>query len=222
VKRLLIDGAGGFGREVLTWASDIRSSDREWEIGGFLDATPTALKPYPCSLPILGDPLAFPFTEDDVLACAVGDPVQRLTLCRELRKRGASFTTLIHPSAIVGSECRLGEGCILCPGVVVTTNVTVGDYVCLNVGTCVGHDVVIGDGCTLSPHSDIGGHAKLGEGVFLGTHAVVLPSAVVGDYAVVGAGSIVLRRVRPRVTVVGVPGREVFRSTGPGAKPGSN
>ena len=37
--RLLIVGAGGFGREVLQWALDIQSQgDVDWEVGGFLDA----------------------------------------------------------------------------------------------------------------------------------------------------------------------------------------
>ena len=215
MKRLLIVGAGGFGREVLRWASDVPSTCRDWEIGGFLDSNPAALEGYPCNLSVLGDPLRFDLAEHDVVTCAIGAPVQRLTVCRELRRRGAAFQAVIHPSALVGPDCRFGEGCILCPGVVVTTNVVLGEFVCLNVGTCVGHDVVVGDGCTLSPHCDLGGHSKLGEGVFLGTHAVVLPSAVVGDYAVIGAGSVVLRKARSRSTVVGVPAREIFKTEGP-------
>jgi sugar O-acyltransferase (sialic acid O-acetyltransferase NeuD family) len=217
MKRLLILGAGGFGREVLEWASGVPTHARDWEIGGFLDANPSATKGYPCAVAILGDPLQFNYRPDDVVVPAIGDPASRLKLCRTLQARGVQFRTIVHPSAIVGQGCRLGVGTVLCPGVVVTTNVEMGDFVCLNVGTCVGHDAVVGDGCTLSPHCDLGGACRLGEGVFMGTHAVVLPSATVGDFAVIGAGSVVLRKVQARATVVGVPAREVYRATVPQA-----
>jgi sugar O-acyltransferase (sialic acid O-acetyltransferase NeuD family) len=210
MKRLLIVGAGGFGREVLAWALDAPACGKDWRIGGFLDANPAALNGYPCDLPILADPLNFSPSADDLLVCAIGDPPPRLRLCRKLKERGAEFLTLIHPAAIVGPACRIGEGCVLCPGVVVTTNVVLGEFTILNVGACVGHDVVVGPGGTLNPHSDLGGHSTLGEGVFLGTHADVLPSVTVGDYARIGAGSVVLRKVDPHTTVVGVPARKVF------------
>jgi len=209
MKRLLIVGAGGFGREVLAWASDLPACGQEWQIRGFLDLNPLALEGYPCDLPILGNPANFPPSADDLLVCAIGDPEQRLRLCRQLKERGGQFLTLIHPTAVIGPACRIGEGCVLCPGVVVTTNVTLGDFTILNVGVCVGHDAVVGPGCILNPHSDLGGHSKLGEGVFLGTHADILPSATVGDYATVGAGSVVLRKVEPHTTVVGVPARRI-------------
>ena len=209
MKRLLIVGAGGFGREVLAWALDLPACGQEWQIGGFLDANPAALQGYPCGLPVLGDPMNFAPSEDDFLVCAIGDPAQRLRLCRHLKERGGHFLTLIHPTAVIGPACRIGEGCVLCPGAVVTTNVTVGEFTTLNVGVCVGHDAVVGPGCNLNPHSDLGGHSKLGEGVHLGTHADILPGATVGEYARVGAGSVVLRKVDPHTTVLGVPARKV-------------
>lgn len=209
MKRLMIIGAGGFGREVLAWALDCPDCGKEWKIEGFLDANTLALEGYPCDLPILGDPATHTPTPDDLLVCAIGDPVRRLALCLRLRKAGGHFLTLIHPTAVTGPAVRIGEGSILCPGAVVTTNVTLGDFTILNVGVCVGHDVTTGDACTLSPHADLGGHSKLGEGVFLGTHADVLPGAIVGDYAKVGAGSVVLKKVEPHTTVVGVPARVV-------------
>ena len=42
--RLLIIGAGGFGRELLGWALGVPPGARDWAIGGFLDANPAALE----------------------------------------------------------------------------------------------------------------------------------------------------------------------------------
>ena len=209
MKRLLIIGAGGFGREVLNWALDILPQNRDWEVGGFLDADPAVLDAYDCRLPILADPLHYSPKEDDCFICAIGHPSTKLRVCRYLKERGAQFITLIHPTAIIGDRCTIGAGCVFCPGAVVTTDVKIGDFVMMNLQSTIGHDAVVADGCTLSPHADVNGFASLGEGVFLGCHAVVLPGATVGDYAIVGAGSVVLKKVKAGVTVMGVPAKQI-------------
>ncbi len=209
MKRLLIIGAGGFGREVLHWALDVRPQNRDWEVSGFLDADPAVLDAYNCRLPILADPLHYSPQEDDCFICAIGHPSTKLKVCRSLKERGAHFITLIHPTAIHGRRCVLGEGCIFCPGSIITVDVTIGDFVTVNAHSTIGHNAVVGQGCTLSGHVDVTGYASLGEGVFLGSHAVVLPGATVGDYAVVGAGSVVLKKVKAGATVMGVPAKQI-------------
>ncbi|MFT4555059.1 MAG: sugar O-acyltransferase (sialic acid O-acetyltransferase NeuD family) [Planctomycetaceae bacterium] len=209
-KRLLIIGAGGFGREVLQWAQDIQSQrDVDWEFGGFLDANSQAFANFDIDYPVLGSPDNWQPTSNDRFICAIGDPTIRLRICRELQKRGAEFVSLIHPSAIVGSRCQIGIGTIVCPGVTVTVDVTIGEFVLLNVRSCVGHDARVGDGCTVNDFCDITGNAKLGEGVFLGSHSSVTPSAKVGDFARVGAGSVVVRPVRAHTTVMGPTAKRI-------------
>ncbi|MGA3098744.1 MAG: acetyltransferase [Bryobacteraceae bacterium] len=207
MKRLLIVGAGGFGREVLGWAQDAGPTQSDWIIGGFLDANPRALDGYPQETRVLGDPCTFAASPDDVFICAIGDPTRKLQIARDLRVRGAKFINLSHPTALRGSNCRFGVGCIFGLYSTVTANVEIGDFVTVNAHSSVGHDVVLGDGCTLSAHCDVTGFAVLGEGAFMGSHACVLPGAKVGDYAKVGAGSVVLKRVRAYATVMGVPAK---------------
>lgn len=209
MNRLLIIGAGGFGREVFNWANDVPLKNRDWEIGGFLDANPVALDGYDCNSPIRANPLTYLPRQGDCFICAIGHPATKLRVCRHLKEHGAQFITLIHPTAVIGSRCSIGEGCIFCPGAVVTTDVKISDFVTVNAQATIGHDVVIGEGCTLSGHVDITGFVSLGEGVFLGSHAVVLPNAKVGNYAIVGAGSVVLKKVKPGATVMGVPAKQI-------------
>jgi len=214
-KRLLIIGAGGFGREVLAWTRDVAADHSDWSAIALLDGNPAALDGFNVGAEIIGDPMTYIPVQTDRFLCAIGDPQTRLRLCRHIKERGGRFASLRHPTAIVGPSCRLGEGSILCPYSVVTVDATLGDFVTLNLHAIVGHDAIIGDGCTLNGHSEVLGYAKLGEGVLLGGHAVVLPDAQVGDYAKVGAGSVVLRRARARETVVGVPAKSLCPTTGP-------
>jgi len=210
MRRLLIVGAGGFGREVWAWAQDVAPAERCWGSVAFLDRNPDALGRNLPGAGIIADPEHYAPREEDVFLCAVDDPGTKLRLCRVLEARGGCFVTLRHPSVIVGPGCVIGKGCILCPGVVLTTNVTVGDFVTINLNSTIGHDVSIGNGCTLSAQVDITGFARLGEGVLLGSHATVLRSLRIDDHAVVGAGSAVLRSVAAGKTVFGAPAREVY------------
>jgi sugar O-acyltransferase (sialic acid O-acetyltransferase NeuD family) len=209
MNRLLIIGAGGFGREVLQWARDVPADRRDWELGGFLDARPGALDGFGVNLPIVGDPTGYRPGPGDCFLCALGDPDTKLRLTRGLKERGASFVTLVHPSARIPPGNRVGEGCIFCPNSGLTTNVTVGDFVTFNTYSGAGHDAVMGDGCTFSSHVDVHGSVKLGEGVFLGSHASVLSGIKVGDYAKIGAGAVVVRNVKARTSVFGNPARQI-------------
>lgn len=213
ITRLLIVGAGGFGREVLSWAEDIPRDQRNWAVAGFLDRDPAALSRYRIKHTILGDPEVYIPGTFDLFICAVGDPETKLAMAERLKSKGGRFATLIHPSAIVGQRSTIGEGSILCPRATVTADASVGAHVAINIFSSVGHDAVLGDGCTLSAFCDVTGKARLGRGVFMGSHAAVLPGVCVGDFARVGAGSIVLRKVKPRTTVMGVPAKTVFEQS---------
>ena len=209
MKRLLIVGAGGFGREILCWARDVEPTQSEWRIGGFLDANPGALDGFAVPLKILGDPAEFAPAETDLCICAIGDPATKQRIVTGLAARGAQFATLIHPTAVIGLNCRIGDGAILCPGVVVTSHVTLGRFVTLNLGATVGHDARLGDWCTLYVHADLAGKVSLGEAVLAGSHSFVLPGVTVGARAVVGAGAVVTRHVPARSSVFGVPAKVI-------------
>ncbi len=208
-KRLLIIGAGGFGREVLVWALRIPEEERVWSVVAFLDANPNALDGYGIQTSIAGNPATYQPDIDDLLVPALGDPVVKLRVSNDLKARGGQFITLVLPEAGVGDRCVVGDGCVICSRVVLTADVTVGDFVTMNVSSGAGHDSVIGNGCTLSGHVDLMGFTTLGEGVFLGSHAVVLPGVSIGDYAKIGAGSVVIRNVAAGTTVFGVPARKI-------------
>lgn len=204
-----IVGAGGFGREVRAWVMQTPKFASSYSFGGFLDENPEATARFGTHLPVVGSPATHVPEPDAVYFMGIGNPSVRLRIGRELMARGANFPVLYHPAAIVGADCSVGTGSILCPGVVLTANVVIGEFVLLNLYATVGHDACIGDGATVSCHADVTGYAEVGSCAFLSSHASVIPSAKVGERAVVGAGSVVLRSVKPGATVVGVPAKQI-------------
>jgi sugar O-acyltransferase (sialic acid O-acetyltransferase NeuD family) len=210
MKRLIIVGAGGFGREVLGWLPRCAGYGQDWSFAGFLTDGPETLTDHGYTEPILGTIDGYVIQEHDVFLVAVGEPRDKLEVVERLRQRGASFQTLIHDSSIVSRNVRIGEGVCVCPYVIVSCDVVLGAHTVLNLASTVGHDVVVGEGCTLSPHCDLTGYVRLGRGVFLGAHAAVHPRVTVGDFARIGAGSVALFDVPARTTIVGVPGKRLL------------
>lgn len=211
MKRLLIVNAGEFGRVVLDWILAIPPEQRDWQVGGFLDDRPSILENYKCDYRIIGSPFTFKLSESDCLICAIYEPKLKLEYCRKLKECGAKFITLVHPTAIIGSSCSLGEGTIIGPGAWLMCNATLGSFVTLNPYAGVGHDTRIGDGCTLSPQCTVAGWITLDEGVLVGTHSSIMPNITVNQYAVIGAGSAVFGNVSSNTTVVGVPAKKLPR-----------
>jgi sugar O-acyltransferase (sialic acid O-acetyltransferase NeuD family) len=206
MNRLVLAGAGGFGREVYSWAHSTTSPAGPWEEIVFIDDKPDALEAIGFPARCIGTIAEYRPSDGDRVAITVGAPSAKVHLEAVLAPRGIPFQTLIHPSAIVGHTSEVGEGSIVCPGCVITANVRIGPHVTLNVYATVGHDAVVADYCTIGGHADVTGGAILDRGVFLGSHAVVAPGVHVRPFAVIGAGTVAFRDVDERATVLGVPG----------------
>ena len=196
IRKIIIVGAGGFGREIACWLEHSAPTTGV-RIAGFLDDTmaPAAALRADYPYPLLGAITDYAPDPQHELIVAIGDPRAKLRIGGALAARGARFYNMIHPTALVARTARLGKGLIMFPYTIVSSNAVVGDFVTINAFGGVGHDAVVGDGTTLCAQVDVTGHVTLGEGVFVGSNASILPRVQVGDYAVIGAGTVVLRRV---------------------------
>ncbi len=205
-KRILIVGAGGFGREVLQWARDAWPAHGHL-ITGFLSADAGVLDSFACGLDVVSSPDAYQPIPGDGLLLGIGVPYARRQVAESLQARGARFLTLIHPTAIVAASAVIGEGAILCPFSVASDSCRVGRFLIMNYHTSLGHDATAGDFSVLSPYATLGGNAHVAEDVFLGLHASVGPGKHVGDRSKVSANSCVLADAPPDSIVYGTPGR---------------
>jgi sugar O-acyltransferase (sialic acid O-acetyltransferase NeuD family) len=209
-QRIIIVGAGGFGREVLQWACHAWP-DQCSKIAGFLSAHPNKLRGHATNLPIVGHPEDFEPQPTDGLLLAIGIPRIRRHVAEQLEARNARFVTLVHPTAIVADTAEIGSGSIICPYAIVSDSVRVGRCVLLNYHASLGHDARVGDFAVLSPYATLGGSARVEQDVFLGLHASVGPGRTVEADSSVAAGSCVLTDIQPGSIVYGVPGKPAPR-----------
>ena len=204
-RRILVVGAGGFGREVLQWARDAWPGD-SGKIVGFLSDDSHVLDGHPGTLPILGSPDTFEPQPTDGLVLAIGIRGVRREVAEQLAARGARFLTLIHPTAIVADTAVIGPGSVICPYAIVSDAVRLGRFVLVNYHASLGHDAAAADYAVLSPYATLGGGAEVGEGAFLAIHATAGPRVIVGPGVVIAANSCALTSVPAGKLVYGVPG----------------
>jgi sugar O-acyltransferase (sialic acid O-acetyltransferase NeuD family) len=206
VKKLFIIGAGGFGREVHAWAGQHPDCGAHWELAGFLDDNPAALRDYgdfAAVVPLSGHRP----TADTLYLNGLALPELKQRLLPPLLAAGAEFLTFLHPTAKVGERVKLGRGVVLCPGAIVTADADLGDFVVLNLRATVGHDAKVGAWTTANAHCDVTGFVEVGEGVFMGSRASIIPGRKVGAGAKLAAGAVVFTDVPPGVTMFGNPAR---------------
>lgn len=202
--RLILVGAGAFGRELINWAEDGGTP-----FAGFLDSSAAALEGYDYALDYLGTIDDFAPQEGDRLVVAIGDPQAKRRIVLGLKEKGAQFAQLVHPSAVVARTAKLGEGVVVCPQAVVSADARVGDFVAVNALSGVGHDVELGPYSTLSSQVDLTGWVKVGEACFFGTGARVLPKVRIGAEARIGAGATVFRSVPDGATMYTAPAKKL-------------
>lgn len=207
MNKLIIVGAGGFGRETLQWALQSNENNVRWSVAGFIDDELDMLNGFDCSYAVLGRILDWQPKSNERFVIAVGPPKNKKMIATSLAKKGAIFENIIHKSVTLATTSKLGCGIILCPNVVVSDNAAIGDHVGINICSSVGHDACIGAYSTISSYCDITGEVSFGECVFLGSSVCIVPQRKIGSNAYICAGSAVMNNVQPDTRVMGVPAK---------------
>lgn len=210
MKNLLIIGARGYGRGVCDIARSMPGYGKDFSIKGFLDDKSDALDGYNGYPPIIDSVEHYDIQDGDVFACALGDVKYKKKYIQIILSKGGEFYNIIHSSASVGQNTKIGKGVIIGYGTQIDCDVTIGDFCNIQTNAVIGHDSRIGDWCMIDCFAFTGGFAKIGEGVTLHTHSTIIPKLEVGDYAVINAGSLCIRKVKPYSVMLGNPAKELL------------
>lgn len=207
MKNLIIIGAGGMGRTIYCIATNSIGYGTEFIVKGFIDDNLNKLDGFEGYLPILGTIEGYNIEKDDVFACSIGDVTTKENLCEKLKSKGAEFQNLIHKTAIVRKNAKLGEGSIVCEYAAIGADSCVGENSLIQPYATIGHDCKVGDYVRIDTRVTLVGGVIVEDGVTIHTAAVLNHNVVVGKGAKVAACSFVIKKVKPGVTVMGNPAR---------------
>lgn len=211
MKKIVLYGAGGFGKEVASIIEVINNNKPTYELLGFIDDGEAFHKGVIINgYPWLGGKKWLIENKEHVFCtCTIGNPNIKSQIQKELTEKGAQFETIIALGSNVGPFTEIGKGCVFYGGVSISVNCIIGDGVLLNQYCNIGHDVIIGDYTTIMPSTGISGGCKIGKMVRIGGHAFIVPGRKIGDKSVIAAGSIVFTNVRQGTTVMGNPAKRM-------------
>ena len=152
--RLIILGAGGYGRTV----ADVAAQTGAYDEILFLDDNSQAED-------VIGKCADFATYADEQTAFypAFGNSEGRVSWLNRLVEAGYKVATIIHPSAYVSPTVQLEQGNVVLPKAVINTGCVVKAGCIINCGAIVDHGCVLEDGV----------HVCLGAMLYLGAKPFV-------------------------------------------------
>jgi sugar O-acyltransferase (sialic acid O-acetyltransferase NeuD family) len=142
---------------------------------------------------------------------AIGDNQLRARRFETALKGLGTAATLVHPSAVVSPDARVGAGTVILPRAVINAGAEIGRNCIINTAAVVEHDCRIGDHVHVSPAATLGGGVVIEPLAQIGIGATVLPGVHIGMETIIGGGCLVIRDAPPHATLIGVPARVLRR-----------
>ena len=145
-KKLVILGAGGYGRTVYDLAEQ-----RGYTITVLDDSD----KEHPL------DSFTFYISDNTEFIPAFGNNEFRLQWMKRIEEAGGTLATLIHPTAYVSPKAHVSDGCVILPGAIINTGSQIGKGCIINLGAVVDHDVIVEDGVHLCVRCIVKGENRI-------------------------------------------------------------
>lgn len=180
-EKLLLVGAGGFGRVVLEHAQveyDCAFVDDGKEIGAEVNGCKVIGK--------IAD-IEKLFNEYNKLIVTIGNNKLRENIYKNAACIGYEFPSIILPSVYISPYARIGNGCVFLNNVVIQNNAKVGNGVILNPGVEIHHDGTVGNNVLIYTNSvvrslaTVEDRAHIGSTLTLGTRVTIAKDSVIED-----------------------------------------
>lgn len=196
------------GRTIYSNALESSGYKESFIIKGFIDDNIFALNGFPNYPPIIGTIKDYIPTANDVFVSSIGG-VSRKSCMEEILSRGGEFIELIHKTARIYTNAKLGKGNFIGAFSVIGNDAIIGDYNMIQSYTIIGHDAKIGDWNRIDTHVTCVGGIIIGNEVNIHTGAIINHNVRIESGARVGAGSFVIKKVKEGTTVYGNPARKL-------------
>lgn len=181
-EKLLLVGAGGFGRIVMEYAIeqqyDVAFVDDGYDVGEEV-----------CRTKIIGhiEDLPTLFHDYKNLIVAIGSNKFRESVYKKAKEIGYDFPNIICKSVYISPFAKIGKGCVFLNNVCVQNGASVGNGVLLNSGVEIHHDGIIEDYVLIYANPVVRAMAhvekrvKIGSTCTISNEVVIEPDQIIED-----------------------------------------
>jgi sugar O-acyltransferase (sialic acid O-acetyltransferase NeuD family) len=208
VKKTCIVGAGGFGKETLCCLIDANSATKKniEDIACFMVDNLFYKESRLLGVDVIRRSEFDPSLYNVIVA--VGDPIVRKKIVESLPKE-TTYTTVIHPSAVLSEWVEIGEGSIITAGAILTCDIKIGKHAQLNLHSTIGHDCKIGNYFTAAPAANINGSCTIGDCVYFGANSSLKEKITVCSNVSIGMGAVVIKNITEEGVYIGNPAKKL-------------
>lgn len=203
MNNLVIVGASGHGKVIADIAEKVGYTDIV-----FLDDNP---KVESCgNYKVVGGCKSAQSYKNADFIVAIGNSKIRRKIQTEFIGMGLHIVSLIHPSAVIASNVKIGVGTVVMAGAVINPCSVIGQGCIINTCASVDHDCRIGDYVHVSVGAHVAGTVIIGDDTWVGAGATASNNIEITNECMIGAGAVVIADITEHGTYVGVPAKKLI------------
>lgn len=183
MEKLLLVGAGGFGRvvmeHVIEQQYDVAFVDDGYEVGTEV-----------CGIKIVGHIEDLPTLIRDYkkLVVSIGNNKFRESVYKKAEEIGYDFPNIICKSVYISPFAKVGKGCVFLNNVSIQNGAKVGNGVLLNPGVEIHHDGIVDDYTLIYSNSVVRTMAHIGKRVKIGSTCTISNETVIEEDQIIDDG----------------------------------
>jgi|TARA_Y100000389_G_scaffold192422_1_gene219842 acetyltransferase EpsM len=135
------------------------------------------------------------------LTIAISNNPKLRSKFKTLNKSGINLITLIHPSAVLGTNVEIGYGSTIFANVHIGCDTSIGEMSFISSNSTIEHHNKIGESFCCGPNFSTSGVVEVGDLVRTGINVGIEPFLKIGDNAVLASGVVVTKNINDSETL---------------------
>lgn len=214
IKDIIILGSSGGCLDIYDLIKDINIVKKKYNFVGFLENNKKKI-PQKYKKFYLGPFRNAKKFKNAYFATAIGNENNfhnKENILANLQIENKKFHSLIHPTAIIGENVKIGNGTIIHNGTYIGRNCKLGNFLVILPKNIISHDSKIGSFTIVNSSCILAGNVNIKKNCYLGSGVNIRDHVTVKSGILVGMGSLVTKNLSKQKSIYyGIPAKFMRR-----------